>query len=74
MRSVFITFALSAIISLDSIQAQIVDTTSYSIGMSLGYRLKNQGAANLDYASVIKAIEDVLENRALLLTLSLIHI
>ena len=36
--------------------------------MSLGYRLKNQGAANLDYASVIKAIEDVLENRALLLT------
>ena len=68
MRSVFITFALSAIISLDSIQAQIVDTTSYSIGMSLGYRLKNQGAANLDYASVIKAIEDVLENRALLLT------
>lgn len=68
MRSVFITFALSAIISLDTLQAQVVDTTSYSIGMSLGYRLKNQGATNLDYPSVIKAIEDVLEKHELLLT------
>lgn len=42
-----------------------MDTTSYSIGMSLGYRIKNQGANKLDYQSLAQAIQDVLEGNEL---------
>ena len=44
-----------------------VDTVSYSIGMSLGYRLQNQGASELDYESLARAVKDVLENGDILL-------
>jgi len=68
MRSVIITFALSAIMMMPELKGQTIDTTSYSIGISLGKRLKNQGAKGLDYPSMMKAIQDVLENNEVLLT------
>ena len=68
MRSVFIIFVLSAFCFIDVAEEQEIDTTSYSVGLSLGYRLKNQGASQLDYPSVIKAIQDVLEGNEMLIT------
>lgn len=44
--------------------AQAIDTTSYSVGMSLGQKLKSQGASNLDYQSLLKGLSDVLDNKA----------
>jgi len=63
MRSVIMVFALSVMIMLPELKSQAIDTTSYSIGMSLGERLKSQGAKNLDYSSVILAIQDILEKK-----------
>ncbi len=40
-----------------------IDTTSYSIGMSLGQRLISQGASSLEYSSLLEGIKDVLEKR-----------
>ncbi len=48
---------------IPDLQGQAIDTTSYSLGISLGNRLKSQGASDLDYRSVIMAIEDILENK-----------
>lgn len=45
-------------------KAQVtIDTTSYSIGMSLGQRLIGQGAKSLEYSSLLEGIKDVLEKR-----------
>lgn len=44
--------------------AQTVDTTSYSVGMSLGQKLKSQGASGLDYQSLLQGLSDVLDNKA----------
>ena len=56
-------FALSAIMMMPELKSQAIDTTSYSIGMSLGNRLKSQGAKQLDYPSVMMAIQDILEGK-----------
>lgn len=66
MRRIFFTLVLSLIFLIPSSICQI-DTTSYSIGMSLGYRLQNQGAKNLDYQSVIKGLQDVIDKKEILL-------
>ncbi len=63
MRSVIMAFALSAIMMMPELKSQAIDTTSYSIGMSLGNRLKSQGAKQLDYPSVMMAIQDILEGK-----------
>jgi len=60
MKTTFYALLL-AVFCLPADSFAQVDTTSYSIGMSLGYRLKNQGAAKLDYQTVAAAIQDVLE-------------
>lgn len=52
-------------------QGQTIDTTSYSVGMSLGLRLEKQHAADLDYESLMQGIRAVLENEELLITQSL---
>ncbi len=59
-------FIICSLIIIPTVSAQ-VDTISYSIGMSLGYRLQKQGADRLDYQSLAKAIRDVLENNEILL-------
>ena len=48
-------------------QESTADTTSYSIGMSLGYRLQNQGAGTLNYESLVQGIRDILEKNEVLL-------
>ena len=63
MRSVIMAFALRAIMMMPELKSQAIDTTSYSIGMSLGNRLKSQGAKQLDYPSVMMAIQDILEGK-----------
>ena len=65
MRNI-VFFLLGFCFILPSSSYAQVDTVSYSIGMSMAYRLKNQGAADLDYQSVVKALQDVLENGEIL--------
>lgn len=48
--------------------AQNLDTTSYSIGLSLGKRLKNQGAGELNYESLVRGLSDALEGKEELLS------
>ena len=66
MRRIIFTIALT-IVFLSPCAIGQIDTTSYSIGMSLGYRLQNQGAANLDYTSLMKGIQDVIDKKEILL-------
>ncbi len=54
-------------ISENIAQTEVVDTTSYSIGMSLGYRLQNQGGADLNYEALLKGIKDVMDKNEILL-------
>jgi len=44
-----------------------MDTTSYSIGVSVAQRLAKQGVDDVDYASFIKGFEDALEKADLIL-------
>jgi len=66
-RLILVIFTLSGLVAATPTHAQMIDTTSYSIGMSVAYKLKSQGAKGLDYKSVAKAIEDVLEGGNVLL-------
>lgn len=50
------------------LSAQVLDTASYSVGLSLGLRLKSQGAKSLDYESLIKGIDDVLSDNEWIIT------
>lgn len=55
------------------ISAQVytqVDTISYSLGMSVGARLANQGASDIDYDSFIKGIEDMMKKNPTMITKS----
>ena len=44
------------------IQAQ-TDTISYSLGMSVGARMANQGAADMDYQSFLEGVRAMLEKK-----------
>lgn len=66
-KAIFIITTLFLTFSDIKAQSQNIDTASYSIGMSLGYRLKNQGAANMDYKSLLQGIQNVLDNQSVLL-------
>lgn len=59
---VYLLFIISLLLCVTG-SSQNIDTTSYSIGMSLGQRLSSQGAKSLDYASLLEGIRDVLEKR-----------
>lgn len=68
MRLFILILSISFFTRLNvSAQEEIKDTASYSIGMSLGYRLQNQGAAELDYETLLKGIRDVLDKNEILL-------
>jgi len=62
-----VLLALLFFISTVSGQEESLDTIGYSLGMSLGKRLKSQGANNLDYLSLIRGIQDVLDGKHLFL-------
>ena len=69
MRKFIIFLFILALFQINRSEAQSegIDTISYSIGMSLGYRLKNQGASDLKYSELLKGIQDVLDNNKILL-------
>lgn len=68
MRSFILFYSIFFFSSSVSVaQEEIKDTISYSIGMSLGYRLQNQGAGELDYPTLMKGIQDVLNKNEILL-------
>ena len=69
MKRFFILFLVSSLVLIHDVygQEESVDTASYSIGMSLGYRLQNQGAGELDYTSLLKGIQDVLNKQEVML-------
>ena len=52
----------------DSVLVERMDTISYSLGMSLGLRLKNQGAGELNYNTLMKGIQDALKGSELLIS------
>ncbi len=58
---------LMTMCSKDICAQESVDTISYSIGMSQGARLLNQGAKDLDYDSFIKGLKAVLEEKEAML-------
>jgi FKBP-type peptidyl-prolyl cis-trans isomerase FklB len=60
--------AKQTLIAQDSASSERLDTISYSLGMSLGLRLKNQGAADLNYASLFRGIQEALTGQKLLLS------
>lgn len=60
---VYLLLIVSLLLSISASGQTTIDTTSYSIGMSLGQRLISQGAKSLEYASLLEGIKDVLEKR-----------
>jgi FKBP-type peptidyl-prolyl cis-trans isomerase FklB len=55
-----ITLALGGVLFLSSINAQEMDTLSYSLGVLVAQNLKNQGFEKLDAASLSQAVNDVI--------------
>ncbi len=46
------------------------DTISYSLGMSIGARLNSQGVSTVDYVSLIKGIQDLMDKKPTMITKS----
>jgi FKBP-type peptidyl-prolyl cis-trans isomerase FklB len=44
------------------------DTISYSVGMSVGARMANQGANNIDYEDFLRGVRDMIEKNETLIT------
>ncbi len=57
-----------ALLQISLIAQDSVDTTSYSLGMSVGARMANQGASDIDYDSFIKGLQATLEKQETLIT------
>jgi len=69
MKSI-VTLVLSTLMTT-ALVGQSVDTTSYSLGMSVAKRLKNQGVGELDYQSLMQGIKDILDGNKALFSSSL---
>lgn len=54
---------------MTGIQAQ-TDTISYSLGMSVGARMANQGAADIDYQSFLEGVRAMLEKKETMISKS----
>lgn len=68
MHILFRFFILIALIgSSYSVSAQL-DTTSYSVGVSVGTKLLNDSASDLDYDSFVAGVRDALEKRAMIIS------
>ena len=78
MKSFQILFVLGGLL-LSSLSYGQTDTISYSIGMSVGARMANQGANDIDYQDFLQGVRDMIEKtkRSLLrrqVTASIMHI
>ncbi len=67
MRRTLISVTACFLFGLTGIVAQ-VDTMSYSVGMSIGARLANQGASELEYEAFLQGVMDMLEKKETLIS------
>ena len=63
LKKVYLFSLLGLLLTFNGSSQVAIDTTSYSIGMSLGQRLVSQGAKTVDYNSLLEGIRDVLDKR-----------
>ena len=63
LKKVYLLSLLGLLLTFNGSSQVAIDTTSYSIGMSLGQRLVSQGAKTVDYNSLLEGIRDVLDKR-----------
>ena len=67
MKSFQILFVLGGLL-LSSLSYGQTDTISYSIGMSVGARMANQGANDIDYQDFLQGVRDMIEKNETLIT------
>ena len=66
-RIVSVLLCLTCIVNM-SVYSQTVDTISYSIGMSVGNKMLNDGITALEYESFLKGVIDMIDKKDPLIT------
>lgn len=67
MKSLQLLFVIVGLLQSGLTVGQ-TDTISYSVGMSVGARMANQGANNIDYQDFLRGVRDMIEKNETLIT------
>ena len=68
MRRIFLLLVCFTLTAKISVYSQQIDTTSYSIGMSVGNKMLNDGITTLEYESFLKGVIDMIDKKDPLIT------